>query len=649
MGVTTYQSNKSSQAFQIFLLQAVSFALWSFASGFEYLSTTPEQYSFWNKVGAFGWCTCEALLLWFVLVYTENRLMLFRFFKYLILFPAFLFLWMTLFLFGPGIRTSPIVTEIFYIGNFLYNFIYLALCIFLIGRWGIRSKSRIQKRQAITIVISSLIPFLLNLLCSQILPLFGMPEVPNLGQIFAIIMVAGVYFAITRFQFLSIPTPQLTHELFSELPGIAFLLDTHGMIMKANQQANIMFSSNDGTITGKSITNILSCCEINPIFADCESITQKLRFDNVPILIKTGKEIPFSITVAPLHVRSNLPRGILLIGEDMQATMKLQAEVVEHKKTNERLKNSEILFREMLEITPVAILLSSKQTRRIVYLNNEAAKTLGAENETLLETHITDLFAHQEDFEALGVGFYEDNEVRKAELELKRKDGSSFFGLITTVPSVFHEEIVALSCVVDMTDRKNTEEALKRNNEYIRELNAELMKLNRSLTEKSITDGLTGLYNHQHINDILEQHIENTKRTQQPFCVMMMDIDHFKRVNDQFGHLVGDQVLSQVANSIVTNIESSDYAGRYGGEEFLVILKNRKLDEALELAEKMRADVQDHAFGMETLKVTISIGLAPYNGEMVRTLVNKADMLMYQAKHNGRNRVEIHLNENDIQ
>ena len=188
-----------------------------------------------------------------------------------------------------------------------------------------------------------------------------------------------------------------------------------------------------------------------------------------------------------------------------------------------------MLFRRMLEITPVGIILVSRQTRRVVYLNNQAVELFGEEGTELIGTHVNEFFVHQEGIDFFRKELYESMKVRKAETQLIRKDGTTFIGLITAVHSIFHEEEVALSCIVDLTDQKRVEEALKRNNEYIKELNAELMVLNKDLMTKSIKDGLTNLYNHQYIYEILERVLQETAVSQEPFCVMMMDIDHFKK------------------------------------------------------------------------------------------------------------------------
>jgi diguanylate cyclase (GGDEF)-like protein len=213
------------------------------------------------------------------------------------------------------------------------------------------------------------------------------------------------------------------------------------------------------------------------------------------------------------------------------------------------------------------------------------------------------------------------------------------------IPSVYQEEEISLSCIIDITSQKKIEETLKQNNDNINKLNSELVMMNNILINKSIKDSLTNLYNHQYINEVLENLLLRTKQDKSNLCIMMLDIDYFKRVNDQFGHLAGDKVLVTICELISKNVRKEDFIGRYGGEEFLVILPGLRLEAAARVAEIIRRSIQSHDFGLNDQRITVSIGVAHYNGETSNVLINRADMLLYQAKSKGRNRVEIILEE----
>jgi diguanylate cyclase (GGDEF)-like protein/PAS domain S-box-containing protein len=640
VGFSTLKTNIKSELFRIFFLMTLSLTIWSFTGGFLYLSNNIVEYSFWNKAGAFGWCSFEALVLYFVVVLTENRYARSWYVRLLILLPIPIFLYMVLFLFGPGIETKPLVVTIFYTGNFLYNFTYLFLSIIIIFKWGYQSKSQIKKKQADVIVITSIIPFLLNLLFQKILPFYGF-ELPNMGQIFTLIMLLGVNFAITQYQFMSIPTSQISNELFNELVGLAFLIDSEGIIMKANKQSYTLLKRKPLEILGRHISETLKHPEIQNIMKDCEAVRERISLLDITISIDKETVIPFNITIIPLkEMRTNLLRGFLIIGEDIRTTKRLQDEVKKHKETNNKLQNSENLFRNTLEITPVAILLISKVTGYILYLNAQAAELFGVEGKELIGEYFPENFIDTEDRKFLVENMYENKSVSKNEIHFKRKNGTEFVGLINMIPSVYYDEEVALACIIDMTEQKKVEETLKLNNDYINELNKELIFMNNNLVNKSIKDGLTNLYNHQYMNELLEKKLKEAPETKQKLCLMMLDIDHFKRVNDNFGHQVGDTVLSGVADLIEKNTSSSAYIGRYGGEEFIALLPDIDMEDALLIAERIRLSIGEHDFGINNLRVTISIGVVQYQGEAANSLINKADMLLYQAKRNGRNRVE---------
>lgn len=187
---------------------------------------------------------------------------------------------------------------------------------------------------------------------------------------------------------------------------------------------------------------------------------------------------------------------------------------------------------------------------------------------------------------------------------------------------------------------REKDEKIRHSNEELNKKNLLLLEANRVLTEKSITDSLTKLYNHQYIYDAVIKETQLSKLHGRSLCLMMADIDFFKRVNDEYGHLIGDKVIIKLTQIIKDIIRETDLAGRYGGEEFLIVLPGTKLNEALSIAEKIKETIENRKFHDKRLKVTISIGVAEYTGEDVALLINKADNLLYKAKENGRNRIE---------
>lgn len=185
----------------------------------------------------------------------------------------------------------------------------------------------------------------------------------------------------------------------------------------------------------------------------------------------------------------------------------------------------------------------------------------------------------------------------------------------------------------DMVARlRKGREALDAANETLRKKNDELQRL-------SITDGLTGLYNRRHLMETLESERRRADRTERTFAVLMVDVDHFKKFNDRFGHQAGDEVLLRVAGILRKCTRDVDLAGRYGGEEFCMLLTESTLEGAVEVAERIRSELR--AVSFEGEKVTVSIGAAEYpiDGESVELVLSSADAALYEAKRAGRDRV----------
>lgn len=178
------------------------------------------------------------------------------------------------------------------------------------------------------------------------------------------------------------------------------------------------------------------------------------------------------------------------------------------------------------------------------------------------------------------------------------------------------------------------------------ELQDALIKAREKLREKACHDPLTGLWNHEEIFRILGRELARAERLGGPLSVIMADLDHFKKVNDTHGHMAGDAVLRLTAGRMLSVIRDYDAIGRYGGEEFLIVLPDTDRAGALALAERLRlimaCDCIDIPEGM--IPITISLGVATYhtgNQCDVNSLVRRADIALYGAKEKGRNRVEI--------
>jgi len=183
--------------------------------------------------------------------------------------------------------------------------------------------------------------------------------------------------------------------------------------------------------------------------------------------------------------------------------------------------------------------------------------------------------------------------------------------------------------------------------------NLDLLMQNRTLSEISARDSLTGLYNRWYVMEKIDSEMNRALRHGSPMSVLMLDLDHFKKVNDSFGHGVGDEVLKVVGQVLRESCRVYDVAGRYGGEEFCVVLPETRVGNTKMVAERIRSRLASTELpvGSSSITVTASIGVAGMDSVSdegvvsAAALLDRADRALYSAKHHGRNRVELWLPE----
>jgi diguanylate cyclase (GGDEF)-like protein len=166
---------------------------------------------------------------------------------------------------------------------------------------------------------------------------------------------------------------------------------------------------------------------------------------------------------------------------------------------------------------------------------------------------------------------------------------------------------------------------------------------NARLYEESIVDGLTGLYQRKYFELRLEEELKRSQKYKHPLNLVMIDIDYFKRVNDEHGHLMGDAVLKEVASVFKKSVRLEDVVARYGGEEFVLIMPHTSVENMRKTGERLRAEIEE--MEISGIRITISVGIGHFDGKEMdfnhRDLINRADRALYLAKKRGRNRVEM--------
>lgn len=231
--------------------------------------------------------------------------------------------------------------------------------------------------------------------------------------------------------------------------------------------------------------------------------------------------------------------------------------------------------------------------------------------------------------------------------ELRRRETENYvYVLLLTSKDTKEDVVLGLESGVDdyLTKPFNSDELRARitAGKRIVNLQRQLLQVQEVLRVKATCDGLTGLWNRTTILELLGKHLEKTSENGEPTAVVLADVDHFKGVNDTLGHQAGDAVLQEVARRLATAVRSYDAVGRFGGEEFLIVLPGRDTRTALAVAQQLRGSLADSAIVIPegTIQVTISLGVASTDTVAVHmdTLIRTVDELLYQAKTAGRNR-----------
>jgi len=197
----------------------------------------------------------------------------------------------------------------------------------------------------------------------------------------------------------------------------------------------------------------------------------------------------------------------------------------------------------------------------------------------------------------------------------------------------------------NISTRKKAEIALRYAHDDMQEKLDEIIRLKNSLQEQIIHDSLTGLYNRRFFSEVIERELIRTEREKSALSLIILDIDHFKTVNDTFGHMTGDEVLRELANFLTKNVRKMDIVCRYGGEEFVIIMPGASANTASKRAEVLREGIYNNNIlsGDHEIQITCSFGICAYPefAGSVDQLLSRADIAMYVAKQSGRNRCVI--------
>lgn len=290
-----------------------------------------------------------------------------------------------------------------------------------------------------------------------------------------------------------------------------------------------------------------------------------------------------------------------------------------------KIQESEEQARQLLNASPIAILLVSLDNQRILQANSHACHLLHIP-ESIADGKVDHEFNLPLILAPINQWLTEQRHEHQTEVELTRDDGSSFWAIISMEAISFHQRPAYLVSMYDISTRKSLEE--------------ELELKNQQLSEMAITDPLTRLTNRRHADQVLKDEVSRCARYGHALSIAIFDIDHFKQFNDRYGHQAGDNVLIAVANVMKDSTRTTDICARIGGEEFLVIFPYTRLKDAQTVMERVRICMAETQFPFAERRVTFSGGLTEWQpADTPSSMLSRADKLLYSAKQSGRNRI----------
>ncbi|AWJ89739.1 GGDEF domain-containing protein [Azospirillum baldaniorum] len=286
---------------------------------------------------------------------------------------------------------------------------------------------------------------------------------------------------------------------------------------------------------------------------------------------------------------------------------------------------SEERLQAILEQSPIGVSVSRRDDGKIIFVNTRFAELIGLKREDLIGRQARDYYLDRHQRERVIDRLRSYGSVTNMEVQFRRADGSSFWTLFTVNQAVIQGVQVNLAWIYDYTDRRNMEEALR---------------------DMASRDPLTGIYNRRSFMELARSQLARAHRFSEPMSVFVLDVDHFKRINDSYGHATGDDALRMVAGGCQAILREYDILGRLGGEEFVVVLPGATAEESRVVAERVRRHLSRMAIpGPEgRFHLTSSIGISALDGsyDTLEKAIHRADLALYRAKREGRNRVVVY-------
>jgi diguanylate cyclase (GGDEF)-like protein/PAS domain S-box-containing protein len=288
-----------------------------------------------------------------------------------------------------------------------------------------------------------------------------------------------------------------------------------------------------------------------------------------------------------------------------------------------KLDVSEANFQRLFELAPLPLILFDAEDLIVQRSNARAARMFEAPESALIGRHAIDFFEDAEQRHALIATLTRTGRVQDLATHLRRVPGGTFWALVNANMMRTGAGYVCLIGFSDLTEQKQIEDQLR---------------------ETATTDALTGTLTRRRLLELADHEWSRAHRYTRPVCLVLLDLDFFKSINDRFGHLVGDEALRRVGAVLRASLRREDWVGRFGGEEFAIVLPETRIEAASGSMERVRAAIEaiDLEVDDERVPLAVSAGVvAMRTGESIEDALQRADEALYEAKATGRNRVVV--------
>ncbi len=498
---------------------------------------------------------------------------------------------------------------------------YAMIVIILVQLLGIiRKGSRIARRQGWLLLSAATLPLAANIIYH-----FSPWSHSGIDWTSVTYSVTGVIYlwALNRAYLFDI-IPIARQQLFENLRDGMIALNTVGEIADINAAAAHMLNASPGALIGKSLTALAP--NTAPLLESCPETETRAEFK-----IESAPQRCFDLLISPIQDKYAVILGRLLIFRDIS-----------------RIKENELRLLQLtqaVEQSPISVIITDLKGN-IQYANPKFSELTGythqealGRNASINQSGQTPRETYTKMWQSLLAG-----QIWHGEFLNRKKNGELYWeeAVIGPVTDESGNVLNFIATKVDITLRKQSETALRESNILLAARLAEIESLQAHLQEQVIRDPLTKLHNRRFLNETIQQEFLRAERNAQSISIILLDIDHFKSINDKYGHSAGDACLLKLADILLQSGRRTDITCRYGGEEFIILLPDTPARGARQHAEDLRQKVARAVFTIDdrSLQFTISLGIAtfPQDGEHFTELIQRADESLYASKRRGRNR-----------